>query len=686
MRVRTRRRTAWVPPAALLAILLLSTFSPAEEPGPLYGPADTVRVGGDAIEGGYDPARVPFFATVKDLRGSPGRLLTIADILEESAGVRIRRFGGLGAYATASIRGSAPGQVEIYLDGVPLNSAEWGAVNLSELPVDNLVRAEIFRSGAPIALGASGIGGAVNLVTRPADVPSTSLALTAGSYDTWKTHALRSGSAGEAAYLLSYRHLRTRGDFEFLFDPGTRVQNAADDTVLTRKNNAFREHALLGKLLLPPLGGWNLELLDDWYLKESGLPGHGNLIYEEASFDNRRHRAGLRAASPALFGRRLRADLGAYHLYQRDRYFNPEREPTLHPSNLIHRSAATGGHALLAASLLSARQAVRTRGDWRRETFRPEDGNPAIEKGFLRERRVLSLSIEDEWYPLRDRLTLYAAYRWTESEDNFHGVLPYGPPPEPLETAHRGAFRGSTLGARADITRLLAVRASRTRAGRLPTLHELFGTNGDVRPNPSLVPEEGTTWDGGFRLRAPETGPVRGFIEVSAFRSERDSLIVFIQNSQQSFKAVNLESAAAEGIEIQWEIDGRRIRLDGSFTTEDVRQHGQVPHWENKWIPYVSPRELFARTTLRLGRLEMRHEYSHLDRYYRDRANTEEDRAEARNIHNAGARIRFLNGRLLLDLDVQNLGDDKNSDSFGYPMPGRTIYLTAAFETTGESR
>lgn len=685
MRLGARRSAAWIPPAALLAILCVSTFSSAEEPAPVYGPTDTIRVEGEFEDGATVTSRLPFFASVLDLESSEGRLLAIADILEESAGVRIRRYGGLGAYATASIRASAPGQVEIFLDGVPLNSAEWGAANLAELPVDNLVRAEIFRSGAPLALGAGGIGGAVNLVTRSAGVSHSSLSLTAGSFGTWKTYALRSGPAGAASYLLSYRHLRTDGDFTFLYDPGTRVQNAADDTVLTRTNNDFREHALLGKLRLPPLAGWSIELVDDWYLKESGLPGHGNLLYEEASFDNRKHRASVGVRSPGVLGKRLRADLGGYHSYQRDRYYNPGRETALHPSDLAHRSAATGGHALLTASLLPARQVLRARADVRREIFRPKDANPAVGEGFARERSVSTLGLEDELF-LHDRLCLYGSLRWTESEDNFHGVLPYGPAPEPLETTHRSGFRGSAIGARADITCFFAVRASRARTGRLPSLYELFGTNGDVRPNPLLVPEEGTTWDAGFRIRAPERAPIRGFIDAAAFRSERDSLIVFIQNSQQSFKAVNLEHAVVEGVELQWEMEGGPIRIDGSFTTEDARQHGAVPHWENKWLPYVSPRELFLRATIRVGRLRLRYEFDHLDRYYRDRANTEEDRADARDIHNAGASARFLDDRLLLDLDVQNVGDDKSADSFGYPMPGTTIYLTAAFGTIGGPR
>lgn len=676
-----KRRGAWIPAGALLMTLFLFDPARGDEAEPVYGPIDTIDVVADADPWAARIARLPLFASVRDLEAADERLLTIADILEEAAGVRVRRFGGLGAYATASIRGSAPGQVEIYIDGVPLNSAQWGAVNLAELPVDNLVRAEIFRSGAPAEFGAAGVGGVVNLVTRPAGAPHTALSLTGGSFDTWKTSALRSGRLGPASYLLSYRHLQTKGDFEFTYDPGTRFQNAADDTTLTRENNAFREHAFLGKIHLPPLRGWRITLQDDWYLKESGLPGHGNLLYEEASFDDRRHQTTARADSPRFLGGRLHTDWTAYHLYRRERYSNPGGEPTLHRSDLIHRSVATGGRSLLTADWVEGRQTWKLGAEWREERFTPIDENPAAPEGFTRSRRTTGLNVEDEVFLFRERLTVLAGWRIRESEDNFHGYLPYGPPPEAREEPFRSIIRGNTIGARAEIAPGFTVKAARNEEGRFPTLYELFGTNGDVRPNPGLVPERGVTWDGGFRLETPSRGFFTGALEVSAFRSDRDSLIVFIQNSQQSFKAVNLERAVAQGIEIEGRafIDGR-LRLDGSFTSQEARQRGEVPHWDGKRLPYVSPRELFLRTSVRVGPVTLRHEFAYLDRYYRDRANTEEDRAAARRTHDLGARTRILQGRMSLDLDVQNVGDIRAPDSFGYPMPGRTVYVTLAWD------
>ena len=72
---------------------------------------------------------------------------------------------GLGSYSTLSIRGSNANQVRIYVDGVPLNNAQGGEVNLSDLSFDNLEKIEIYKSGSSPGFSGSAIGGTVNLVT-----------------------------------------------------------------------------------------------------------------------------------------------------------------------------------------------------------------------------------------------------------------------------------------------------------------------------------------------------------------------------------------------------------------------------------------------------------------------------------------------------------------------------------------
>ena len=84
--------------------------------------------------------------TVVPIINQPGEMKTLADVLDDTVGVQVRYFGGLGDFATISIRGSTPGQVGFFLDGIPLTRARSGTVNLSDLPLDELARVDAFLS------------------------------------------------------------------------------------------------------------------------------------------------------------------------------------------------------------------------------------------------------------------------------------------------------------------------------------------------------------------------------------------------------------------------------------------------------------------------------------------------------------------------------------------------------------
>jgi iron complex outermembrane receptor protein len=694
-RLRNGRPAAWALPVVLIA--LASGLAPASgegtDPAPEIAPSgepfpsDTVYVTGERPRPEARVERLPVFATVRDVGDATERVVTAADVLEETAGVRVRRYGGLGSFATASIRGSSAGQVELFLDGLPLNSAQWGVTNLAELPIDNLQRIEIYRSGAPVDLGGAGIGGAVNLVTQPSNAGRRLLSVSSGSYGTWKGNLLSSGRIGKLEHLVSYHRLQTRGDFEFRYDPGTRFLNEGDDEIRTRENNDFVENAALLKVGMPEVAGCRFSLQDQWFLKEGGIPGRGNLLYREARFDTRQHMIGLGAAPPATLGRRLTARLTGYHVYRRDRYDNPAKEPGLNRTDLIHRSKTSGVRTTATFAWFETGQAFTLSTEWRRDRFTPEDKHPRKGIGFTRERESLNLGIEDAWHLWRDRLNVTTSYRYQESHDNYFGPTPFFGQPAPRDDDHVSTFGAPSAGVRVVLTPDVALKANRTEQSRIPTLFELFGTGAEVRENPELVPEESVTWDAGFTLKAPRGWPIDGWLEASAFRASRDSLIYLVQTAQGAFKAMNLERSEARGIEVGFAVEIPRaaasqaatptVRVEGSFTTQDVRHTGGVPHWNDKWLPYVSPRELFVRTTLGLlSRLSLRHEYSFFDRYYVDRANLPENRFGPRRLHNLGAKVEIVRRRLTADVDVQNVFDEKFSDVFGYPMPGRVIYLT----------
>ena len=146
---------------SLVLYLIFQTCILAEEKKPLEVIGTAKNSTTSSVKS--DPAGFTETIKAEDFKG---RYTNLTDILEREAGLKIRRFGGLGSYSTLSIRGSNANQVRIYVDGIPLNNSQGGEVNLSDLGFDNLEKIEIYKSGLSSGFSNSAIGGTVNLLTN----------------------------------------------------------------------------------------------------------------------------------------------------------------------------------------------------------------------------------------------------------------------------------------------------------------------------------------------------------------------------------------------------------------------------------------------------------------------------------------------------------------------------------------
>ncbi|QZN99177.1 TonB-dependent receptor plug domain-containing protein [Chenggangzhangella methanolivorans] len=98
-----------------------------------------------------------------------GEHKSLPDLLDQIPGVYARRVAGTGQYTTASIRGSSPSQVNIYIDGVPYNTASEAATDISTIPMSNVERVEVYRGTTPARFSGAPLGGAINIVTKRPD-------------------------------------------------------------------------------------------------------------------------------------------------------------------------------------------------------------------------------------------------------------------------------------------------------------------------------------------------------------------------------------------------------------------------------------------------------------------------------------------------------------------------------------
>ena len=114
-----------------------------------------------------DPGAISSSVTVIPVDETLPSGADVGSVVESASGTVVRRLGGLGDYSAVSIRGSSFRQVQVYLDGVPLNPDGSATVNLSELPLSAFERVEIYRGNAPPSFAAAPIGGVCLLYTSP---------------------------------------------------------------------------------------------------------------------------------------------------------------------------------------------------------------------------------------------------------------------------------------------------------------------------------------------------------------------------------------------------------------------------------------------------------------------------------------------------------------------------------------
>ena len=621
-------------------------------------------------------------AFVAELRpGQANRALeTLSEVLAEAAGVHVDQYGGLGAFSTVSLRGAPPAQVSIYLDGAPLASAAHGVVNLGDLPVGAIDRVEIYRGLAPLELGPATPGGAINLVTAEAAAPGE-VRVARGSYGTWEGRASAGGALGPFSAFLHGGVQSSRGDFVYHDDHGT-PYNLADDADRVRRNNRFDATSGIGTLRWRPRSGPAFSLHEDFFRKAEGLPGLGSnpalnarLAFQRsltrleiADGDARAARDGVARLLPAARAaldlererNRFRDDGGAFGLgelrvgrHDGDDHFRNDRGtlelawPGL-PAGLS--LAASGGAGVERAELHD-----------------PEDGYPDPPPSRRWSRGV---SIAADVRPF-SRLTLHAARRWDRLTDHLRsngvaGLANVSDVTRELNSPQLGVRLALALG--------LEARANWARAERAPDFLELFGNQGTITGNPNLRPERGENRDAGLAWNA-HRGARAVSLEWAHFESDVRDLILYWANSPNTTRADNITSARIRGEELSARVTPFAfLALSGSATWQSALDTGPVAAWNGKRLPQRPAREAYARADLTRGRLRVSSDLQYLGDDYRDRYNSPRYRVASRTL--VGASVSSALGGAALVVEGKNLGDRRTADVAGYPLPGRSVFVS----------
>lgn len=624
----------------------------------------------------------------------------VASLIDSAAGTNVQRLGGLGDFAAVSIRGASLRQVEVFLDGVPLNPDGADVVNLSELPLGAFSRIEVWRGNAPLSFGASPIGGVVNLVTREGAGGRGGASF--GSWDTARGDLYGAGEAGRRpeegprtpfSGQLFVDALSTRDDFEYFADNNT-IYNVLDDHVERRENDDKLQFSgfARGRAVL---GDWRLSLADVPLVREEGLPGTANLPADAVRFTTTRNLgvAQLEGGGPTWAGTAT-----LWHLWRAEELLDERGQlDGTHRHELDELGTAglrlNAGWAPAAWIQPNATLGVRsesiTVNDLAGDQSEPE-----------RTRLAGSVALSADLRLLSERLTLspVVALEGIDNRElggpsaNQSGADPDGAP-----------FVGAVnprLGVLVRPTRWLAFKANGGRYFRPPDLVEMFGNHGTLEGNSELRPETGWQADVGTRFEAPGSWALTGTLDAAAFWLVSEDRIVWVQNSQKSFTPVNFGDTWVQGLEGALLLSAFSVLDSETNVTWQLSRNLTVgSNTANNELPRTPPLAVWQSTSIHWQeRVRAGYTFSYTAPNYWDAGNLYQ--SAPRSIHGLFLRTRPTAKWPSLEVDVLNLTDTitevvpRNpadptdtsravsavTDFAGYPLPGRTLMFSARWE------
>jgi iron complex outermembrane receptor protein len=659
------------PVSVVTGLLLISvTASRAADDTPA-GPVPLAEVEVTAEPISEAEARAPTaFVSEIEIQAREQALDTTVDVLNEAAGVQVQRYGGLGAFSTISIRGSSANQVGVYLDGIPLSRAQDQTVNLANLPMDDLERIEVYRGTIPVGFGGGGIGGVVNLVTRPPSAEPRSEAFVGyGSFETRKVVASRTQQAGGVRLLGHVSYLGSKGDFRYFDDNGT-PENPADDEHTTRINNAFDEVGALARASLDIGDKWVADGTQELFYKTQGVPGPAAAQFAKPSLEDLRSLTSLRLRADGLRDRAVDTAATLYGVYTQQRFEDPE-------GNFGSRSATDNETVSVGASnngtWYTSRwgQILSWFDELSYEQFSPYNRFARPPAGADQTRLRLTLALQDELPLWNDRVSLVPSLRYEHLLDRFSPVNLANQPAGATVTANRDLWTPA-FGAQWRARAWLTLRGNVGYFQRAPNFSELFGNAGSVLGNANLKPESGLNGDIGF---VASWGPWRWFdrarIQAAFFATDLDDLIAFQQANPRQFRPFNLGSASVHGVELSaasaaWE----HVGVELNYTHQQTEDTSGGPYDGNQ-LPLRPEDQLFLRWEGYSSWGRAYYEYTFIGANPTTVGNFIV--VPDRSIHTLGASVAPADW-LQLRIEAANLASADIRDVGDFPLPGLTLF------------
>jgi len=605
------------------------------------------RISADEIDTDFQTSSV----TVISYEDFDTKVATVADVLRKETGVQIRQTGGLGSSSRVNIRGSSAKQVNVYLDGVLLNGAFGGSVDLSQFALGSVEQIEIYRGNAPVQLGYSGIGGAINIKSRKmGGKPEKQLVVGVGSFESKKIAASLADSYQGNDFFIAGEYLSADNDFYITNNNGT--GEYSDDDISEKRNNANFDHS-------SGLFSWsrefgnnlNLKMLTQYFEKNDSLPDPLNTEINKAELETDFLSSQFKLDyfySPTItYGFKLFSSEKVEHYQDTENKIglrqNKEKGTTFSYGGAIQSSYALENN-LVSLNIESSVEQYKQE-DFIRNTSAEYERNQSI------------LGLQNEWVsPEGDWLINVGGRVFYVTDQN-----------KIKDSTNTKWHTGIHIGALYSLTESIQLRGNISHNIRIPQLFELYGDRGFFIGNDELEPETALNIDTGVSYTTNNAT-----LSTAIFYRALDDAIVNNFSSQGVGRAENNSEATVVGLELDasyqltapWSISLKSTLQDSENLADGNDKNGNE-------LAGLYSLSSFIDTSLALNAMTYTLEYRHQSGGYYDESN--DAAIPDQNIVNVST--KWQNSDRSIEVRVDNLGDKYVEDFHRYPMPGRHIFF-----------
>ena len=638
----------------------------------------------------------------------------ITDIINRTAGVKVRTQGGLGSEFDLSVNGLSGNSIRYFIDGVPLETKGAG-MKFSDIPINLIQRVEIYKGVVPSSFGIDALGGAVNIVTRKEQKPYLDASYSIGSFG---THQLNVN--GQYVFpktklifrpVVAYNHSKnnyTMKEVE-VWDESQRKYVPTERKRFHDGYTSFLGQVEAGFMNVPWADAAFVTLSYSQMQKELQTGATQSRVYGMAERESKAWNVAVRYAKRNFILPKLDVKLSASHTW----------DNSITTDTCFRKYDWNGNY------IKSSRNEITSRERSRRHYGRPLT-NVLLNLGYtFNDHHQLDFNYSmnrignDQWddvsevfIPSNDVLAkhiLALTYNQLLVDDrmkntffvkdyvNHLSVEQTYIPSVTNSSDVMGSNTNSYLGAGAavsfEIWRALGVKMSYERSVRLPLSRELLGNASTIYPNLALRPEESNNWNAGIYGTIGLGTEHRLEYDVNGFIRDVDNYIQpTISEKEGMIQYGNLAAIYVKGFETELRyIWNRRMHVTGNISWQDARDRMQLKSdgkpsatYDNRvpnrpWLyANLNLDYEFHNILTKTDRLTLAMGYQWVHWYFLTweaygYAETKA-RIPRQNIFDATATYSFKDGRYNITLGCNNLTDHLAYDNYKLQKPGRYVY------------